>query len=69
MMLSVSVSLIIGRFSYMIYGLPIYGSTLFWEYTMFPISNFLYFIPFLLQIIFYYRFNRKYLKILKVLDT
>jgi hypothetical protein len=65
MMFAVSFSLIIGRVPYMVYILPIHGSNFFWECTVFPISNFLYFIPILLQIIFYYRFNKIFQKYLK----
>jgi hypothetical protein len=65
MMSSVAATLIIGRTPYMIYILPIHDSNKFWECTMYLLSNFLYYIPYGLQIIFFYRFNkifRKYLK-------
>jgi hypothetical protein len=65
MMSSIAASLIIGRTPYMIYILPIHDSNTFWECTMYSLSNFLFYIPYGLQIIFFYRFNkifRKYLK-------
>jgi hypothetical protein len=65
MIIAVSISLIIGRVPFIIYAMPIHGYNFFWNCTFYPFSILLYFVPYILQIVFYYRFNKIFQKYLK----